>query len=143
MIKRLRSAVHAVLEGANLVPLGAFGIVLIVISKLGYISRTHHRPSFVMLGVIGILIPILILDFVVKKKKELKRGEKVKPEFESDKPIVTRRKVNIIIAIIVFFAFLCASVTAFILIWNVVTSLMAGASPAGLWGLSLLAGVAA
>ncbi len=64
----------------------------------------------------------------------------MKPEFETDKP-VTRRKATIIIAIIVFFAFLCASVTAFILIWNVVTSLMAGASPAGLWGLSLLAEV--
>ena len=53
----------------------------------------------------------------------------MKPEFETDKP-VTHRKATIIIAIIVFFAFLCASVTAFILIWNVVTSLIAGAIPA-------------
>ena len=138
MIKRLRAAVHTVFESANLGLLGAFGLVLIVISILGYTSRTHHRPSFVMLGAIGILIPILILDFVVNRKKELKRGEKVKPEFESDKP---RRKATIILTIIVFLAFMCASVTAFILIWNVVTSLMAGASPAGLWGLSLLAEV--
>ena len=67
----------------------------------------------------------------------------MKPEIETDHKPVAHRKATIIIAIIVFFAFLCASVTAFILIWNVVTSLMAGASPAGLWGLSLLAGVAA
>lgn len=135
--------VREVLESAHLGRLKAFCIVLVISSVILYrIPKEKHIYSLLMLAVIGIITLVLILDFERSQKsnREVKRKEQNVIEVENKR--VTNRKATIILAIIIVAFFLCVSVLAFVTIWNIASSLLAGplSNPVALLSLGSLGG---
>lgn len=132
--------VREVLESAHLGRLKAFCIVLVISSVILYsIPKEKHIYSLLMLAVIGIITLVLVLDFE-RSQKSNPKGIKVKRKeqnvtTELDNKRMTNRKATIILAIIIVAFFLCVSVLAFVIIWNIASSLLAG--PAALLSLVL------
>ena len=139
--------VREVLESAHLGRLKAFCIVLVISSVILYsIPKEKHIYSLLMLAVIGIITLVLVLDFERSQKSnpkgiEVKRKEQ-NVTTELDNKRMTNRKATIILAIIIVAFFLCVSVLAFVIIWNIVSSLLAGhlSDPVALLSLGSLGG---
>ena len=135
--------VREVLESAHLGRLKVFCIVQVISSVILYsIPKEKHIYSLLMLAVIGIITLVLILDFERSKKGiEVKRKEQnVTTKVENKR--MTNRKATIILAIIIVAFFLCVSVLAFVIIWNIASSLLAGplSNPVALLSLGSLGG---